>query len=582
MSNKNKFNVKEKSDNFNKIEIKEIKEERKEFQKYSIEDIDKYFDSINENKILGWEDKLNEFKLSFRNFSEVTDADILSEEFHDKKSSKIIKGDIERTKVLESIYMSSFKDYLYQFIIYYINKNKILYKQGLNEIAGPFILLKFKLKLSFTKIYKMFVCFIDKFLTNYFLETEFYSLKSSLSLIDILLRYHCPDVFQLFEYSLICPDLYATSWLLTLFANKCTLNVVYYLWDKLILFEDALFIHFFIVAFLIKNKHKFFEVDSSVILSVLSKLRIYSIEEINEIFDIAIDLKNNTPNSFYLLAEYLEIFNYGSTNLKKLYEEFNPNNMLALPIFDSEILNINYKDLIGCPQQNCKNFFLKNKNSNKNMEKKDICLFCRNQYIKPQLFYVIFDLRLFDTSDKNKKENENENNNNKYISPTFTGFLPKTVTLTNDDFNDINFPKNILKEYLNDKEKTHFIIMTSETEYFTKYENDYYIRRSDRRGSKIGIFYKIEKELNKIKADELKKKSKKNYNSLIEYNNFKKLVEEMNIEGFKNVSFVYGGYKSVHSLAMKYGIELLEHKEKCSLCENDKKLNNGFFKLFKK
>ena len=106
MSNKNKFNVKEKSDNFNKIEIKEIKEERKEFQKYSIEDIDKYFDSINENKILGWEDKLNEFKLSFRNFSEVTDADILSEEFHDKKSSKIIKGDIERTKVLESIYMS--------------------------------------------------------------------------------------------------------------------------------------------------------------------------------------------------------------------------------------------------------------------------------------------------------------------------------------------------------------------------------------------------------------------------------------------------------------------------------------------
>ena len=412
MSNKNKFNVKEKSDNFNKIEIKEIKEERKEFQKYSIEDIDKYFDSINENKILGWEDKLNEFKLSFRNFSEVTDADILSEEFHDKKSSKIIKGDIERTKVLESIYMSSFKDYLYQFIIYYINKNKILYKQGLNEIAGPFILLKFKLKLSFTKIYKMFVCFIDKFLTNYFFETEFYSLKSSLSLIDILLRYHCPDVFQLFEYS------------------------------------DALFIHFFIVAFLIKNKHKFFEVDSSVILSVLSKLRIYSIEEINEIFDIAIDLRSNTPNSFYLLAEYLEIFNYGSTNLKKLYEEFNPNNMLALPIFDSEILNINYKDLIGCPQQNCKNFFLKNKNSNKNMEKKDICLFCRNQYIKPQLFYVIFDLRLFDTSDKNKKENENENNN-KYISPTFTGFLPKTITLTNDDFNDINFPKNI-SFYYND------------------------------------------------------------------------------------------------------------------------------------
>ena len=356
-------NVKEKSDNFLKIEIKEIKEEKKYFQKYTIEDIDKFFDSINENKILGWVNKLEEFKLNSRNFSEVTDADILAEEIKDKKSSKVIKVDIDRTKVLESIYMSSFKDYLYQFIVYYINQNKILYKQGLNEIAGPFILLKFKLKLSFTKIYSMFTCFIDKFLTNYFLEKEFYSLKSSLSLINLLLRYHCPDIFHLFENSLICPDLYATSWLLTLFANKCTLNVVYYLWDKLILFEDPLFIHFFIVAFLDNKKDKFCQIDSSGILSILSKLRINSLDEINDIIDIAIVLRNNTPNSFYLFAKYLEIFNYGSTNLKKLFEEYNPNSMLAMPIFDSEILFINYKDIIGCPEQECKNFILKNKNN---------------------------------------------------------------------------------------------------------------------------------------------------------------------------------------------------------------------------
>jgi len=572
MSNKNNFNVKEKSDNSLQFEIKEIKEENKFVQKYKIEDIDKFFDSINENKILGWVNKLEEFKLDFRNFSEVTDADILSEEFKDKKASKIIKGDIERTKVLESIYMSSFKDYLYQFIVYYVNQNKILYKQGLNEIAGPFILLKFKLKLSFTKIYSMFTCFIDKFLTNYFLEKEFYSLKSSLSLINLLLRYHCPDIFQLFENSLICPDLYATSWLLTLFSNKCSLNYVYYLWDKLILFEDPLFIHFFIVAFLNKNKNKFFEIDSSGILSTLSKLCINSLDEINDIIDMAIELRNNTPNSFYLFAKYLEIFNYGSNNLKKLYEEYNPSNMLAMPIFESEVLNINYKELIGCSEQDCKNFIKKNKNN----EKKDLCLFCKNQYLKQQLFYIIFDLRLFNS---NKKEKEKEN---KYISSSFTGFLPKTVTLTNEDFNDINFPKNILKEYLNDKEKTHFIIMTSETDNFFKYENEYFERKKDKRGSKVGVFFKAEKELNEAKANELKKKSKEKYLSLIEYNNFKKLIEEMNIEGFKNVSFVYGGYKNVHALAIKYGIELLEHKEKCILCENEKKNNNkGFFKFFK-
>ena len=130
--------------------------------------------------------------------------------------------------------------------------------------------------------------------------------------------------------------------------------------------------------------------------------------------------------------------------------------MLAMPIFESEVLNINYKELIGCSEQDCKNFIIKNKNN----EKKNLCPFCKNRYLKQQLYYIIFDLRLFNSDE------------NKYISSSFPGFLPKTITLTKEDFNNDNFPKNILKEYLSDKEKTHFIIMTSETENFIKYENE--------------------------------------------------------------------------------------------------------------
>ena len=63
----------------------------------------------------------------------------------------------------------------------------------------------------------------------------------------------------------------------------------------------------------------------------------------------------------------------------------------------------------------------------------------------------------------------------------------------------------------------------------------------------------------------------------MEYNNFKNLVEAMNEEGFKYVSFIYGGYKNVHSLAMKYNIELLEHQENCFLCMKEKK--NSFEKI---
>ena len=551
-----------------KILIKEINEENKEFSKLSKEEVNTFFDVLNENKILGWESKLLESKLDFRDFSKVLDEDIISEEYKEKKIIRIIKGDIVRTKAMESVYMINFKEYLYQMIIYYINKNNILYKQGLNEIAGPFILLKYKFQISFTKLYIMLSCFIDKFLTNYFIETDFYSLKSSLSLINLLLRYHSPEVFQIFENSLINPDLYATSWLLTLFANKCSLNVVYHLWDKIILFNDPLFIHFFIIAYLIKNKNKFFEVDCNIILSILSQLRINDLDEVNEVIEIAIDLRDNTPYSFYLFANNLDIFNYGSKKLKELYEKYNPDNMLAIPLFPSEIFFIIYKDIIKCPDDKCKNFL----NKKNNIENKEKCIFCRNKNIKNELFYVIFDLRIFNSKESN------------FISSAFPGFLPKTITISNDDYNNKNFPKNILKEYLNDKEKTHFIIMTSDSEYFFKFENEFYIRKKgDKRGSKAGIFYKMEKELNLKKANELKIKNKNKYNLLIEYDNFKKLVEEMNFQGFKNVSYVYGGYKNVHSFAIKNKLELLEHKEKCILCQSNKKKSYEFkfFKIFK-
>ena len=79
-------------------------------------------------------------------------------------------------------------------------------------------------------------------MTNYFLEKEFYSLQSSFGLIHLLLQYHDIELFKKFEYALISPDLYATSWALTLFANKCELNVIYYFWDKLILFDDNLYL----------------------------------------------------------------------------------------------------------------------------------------------------------------------------------------------------------------------------------------------------------------------------------------------------------------------------------------------------
>ena len=143
---------------------------------------------------------------------------------------------------------------------------------------------------------------------------------------------------------------------MTLFANKCSLNVIYHLWDKFILFDDNLFPLFFVTAFLIINRDKFFISDYSSVLTELSQMNISSIKEVNKILDLANELRDKTPNSIYLLSNELNIFNYDSKNLQILYEEYKPNLMLAMPIFPSEIFSITHKASIFCPDINCGNF----------------------------------------------------------------------------------------------------------------------------------------------------------------------------------------------------------------------------------
>ena len=548
-----------------KLEEVELNPERKIFENKlrrmsSKEDINHYFETINEVKVLGWENKLFESKLPIRDLTNITDPDILSEEISDFKTMRIIRGDIDRTRVQESIYMTSFKEYLYQLIIYYIKKNKISYKQGLNEIAGPFILLKYKLKLSFTRIYKLLVCFIDKFLTNYFSEKEFFSLQSSFGLINLLLQYHDTELFRRFEYALISPDLYATSWIMTLFANKCELNVIYYLWDKLILFDDTLFPLFFITAYLILNRDKFFVEDYSVILTELSQMHIDTIKEVNEILDFANEIRDKTPNSFYLLANKLEIFNYDSQNLQILYEKFKPNLMLAMPIFPTDIFCITHKNIIRCPDVNCENF----KTEKFNTFSK--CLYCRNREVKKKISFIIIDIRIFDNEIYNNELIDKKEDI--LLSDIFPGFLPKTIRITSEQLNSDEFPKNILKDYTDEKEKYHFIIITSDTKNYFEYDHKFY-KFANKKKSIKGVLFKRTRKLDNKKIEETfgDNKNKKEYFLLKEFDYFKKLIDEMNLEKFKYVSYAFGGYKDIHSFAMEYNIDLLEHGKKCVLCE---------------
>jgi hypothetical protein len=146
------------------------------------------------------------------------DSELLNEEL-DLFNQRVIKNDCDRTRVKDKTLLPSYREYLESMLTFYCRKNDIKYKQGMNEIVAPFILIKAKLSITLSKVYNLFASFMEKFLTNYYYEDEFFSLQSSLALLNVLVKYHEPEIFNIFEFALITPEMYATSWVLTIFSK---------------------------------------------------------------------------------------------------------------------------------------------------------------------------------------------------------------------------------------------------------------------------------------------------------------------------------------------------------------------------
>jgi hypothetical protein len=141
----------------------------------------------------------------------------------DLQNQRVIKNDCDRTRTKDKLLVHSFREYLECFLTIFCKKANIKYKQGMNEIFAPFLLLKSKLSISMSTIYNLSACFMEKFLTNYYQEEEFFSLQSSLAIFNLLFKYHEPHLYNIFEFSVITPEMYATSWVLTIFAKYFTL-----------------------------------------------------------------------------------------------------------------------------------------------------------------------------------------------------------------------------------------------------------------------------------------------------------------------------------------------------------------------
>ena len=509
----------------------------------------KYFVSLSNNTIEVWKDILCKNipqDISFSNYQ--INANLSEETLNN------IKKDVLRTRAKESLMYSDYKENLELLICFYCDYNKISYKQGLNEILAALLVLKYQFNLSLELIFHLSQGLINKFVQNYYYEKKIFSLKSSLSLLTLLLKYHKPEIYNLLDKLMIDPIIYATNWLLTMFSSRLDLDLTYYLWNFLIGIDDQLFMHYFIIALLIYNEDKILKEEKLNIPILITKLTINSVEEMGNILKIALRLREETPYSFRLLANKLEIFKYHSDDIEKCYEKYKPQFLVTMPIFPSEIFYICYNDIIKCPDDLCINYLSKNKY--KYESQKHVCEHCKMN-IDKKIEYILLDLRILEYG---SFEDENEK----------TGFLPKMIMVEQNELKSDDFVEKIKERFLNDKGHYHFIFMTSKTDYFNNFEDNYYIEKQF--GNEQ---IKVEKELNEdlIRKMTIRKKFK-----LKEYDNLKKLLVTLLNANYPYISFCYGGFAAIHELISKFDISLLNHDTNCNLC---KKKENSFFDYLK-
>ena len=536
------------------------------------ESMNNYLSIITEEKIMKWEIKLYN---NFNYYKTITEQKILKVK-KDNPYQPVIVNDAKRTRVRESILMPNYKEILENLLTFYCISKDIYYKQGLNEIYGPLLLMKYKLKnLKLSKIFLFGEVFIDKFLPNYYYESDFCALKSSLRLFFILLKYHEPSVYNILDKNEILPGMYATNWLITLMSGKMRLDILFLLWDYLLEIDDTLFIHYIFVSLLVLKREIIINCDKSLLPQLISNLTILEIDELKEIVETAKELRKKTPYSFRILANKLGILIPNCKNLKERYEKYKPEMIQAIPIFPQEIFYMSSKNNIICPNPDCingKNYtkiYLKNGKTKYNLDfdiinKKEedinqcLCEKC-DMNIEKELDYTLIDLRMTEN-----KEDKMERD----------GFWQKIIELNQDELKSEEINEILAEKYIDLRGKCHFIFLTSTTDTFSKFESDFYknnISEQDKLKMIYGLMEqkKIDKELD-LNAGNL---SKKEIYKLKEYDNLRKTLKSMQNQNYPYISFVYGGYYKMHEESVNMDLELPTHDiETCEICNENKNI----------
>lgn len=223
----------------------------------------------------------------------------------DDNSREQIEKDVHRTRPgLERFKKPAVRAALLRLLSLFCQRRQVAYIQGFNELLAPFILLpdtggnpRF--------VYALFNQFMTRF-APWMLEssesTVFDVLKRLFKYFGRLLLYHDPELYWRLEQLLMTPDLYATSWFVTLFARNFTVESVLALWDLLLLEDNPLGTSFFGVALVCSKREQLLAVDESTIPETLMMLTAHSPEHVRTLWQIGSQMRTlHTPPSFQRL-----------------------------------------------------------------------------------------------------------------------------------------------------------------------------------------------------------------------------------------------------------------------------------------
>lgn len=220
----------------------------------------------------------------------------------DANSREQIEKDVARTRPgLARFKQPAVRGALLRLLSLFCARRSVAYVQGFNELLAPFVLLA-DTGGNPRIVFALFSEFVTRF-APWMLETSesrvFDVLKRMFKYFGRLLLYHDPELYWLLERHTMTPDLYATSWFVTLFARNFTVESVLALWDLLLLEDDPLGTVFFGIALLCSKREELLSVDESRIPETLMLLTANSPDEVRRLWKIGSTMRAvYTPPSF--------------------------------------------------------------------------------------------------------------------------------------------------------------------------------------------------------------------------------------------------------------------------------------------